>query len=440
LGLQGVGDFDLVDDGTGTSIDGKTFFGLEGASYPITEPLATLPESYELVNIDCDSTLGTSGFTEINDPITGDLVGITAHLAEGDDATCTFFNEEIERGPALFLIIDQDSIDKDDEPFTTTTCYQYLNPNSFIARDGGDTAPRCGEFPVPGPGGLTTETAINDDIADPGMRNELPFFDQNVGAEMEIQVGSVTDEGMFALHPDHIPKSWEQARPATDGIRNFVGVMDPNDPDPDSPFIPGPGLGVEGNHPVLGDIGPEELLDKIPDVRPLRYHAMLLLLGKEVCALVHDSDISVNYIEPDINPMGQSDPGVLDANLQGAYLGIFAFKVLEVIPFGVYLPLPDNMVPLDQGDDPQEIAKIRIKVLDAKNSNGNGVCQRQLITPAAPNIIDEDTSDAWEPATDLAHGNHIGTIFGVTEFKFDEEHLFDPFDSGFDEPSTGAPP
>ena len=42
-----------------------------------------------------------------------------------------------------------------------------------------------------------------------------------------------------------------------------------------------------------------------------------------VCAVVYDNDIRVNYLEP----------GVEDANLQGANYGIVAFKVLQIIPF-----------------------------------------------------------------------------------------------------------
>ncbi len=128
------------------------------------------------------------------------------------------------------------------------------------------------------------------------------------------------------------------------------------------PLIPGNGLGV-GNDP-------EKLLDKIPDVEPIRYQGVLGLLNMDICAVVYDSDISLNWL----------DPGVENANLQGANLGIVAFRVLQVIPFG-----EDS--PFDQGNDPQEIAKVLIRILDAKNNEGTGVCQGGLILFDAPNSI-----------------------------------------------------
>ena len=105
------------------------------------------------------------------------------------------------------------------------------------------------------------------------------------------------DEGWFALKT--IPASWDAAGPTADGLTNYL--------------LAGPGLGTPD---AFGDR--EALLDKIPDVTPLRATGLKQLQGKRVCAVVYDSDISVNY-----------DP--LDGSLKGANLGIVAFEVLSVM-------------------------------------------------------------------------------------------------------------
>lgn len=63
-------------------------------------------------------------------------------------------------------------------------------------------------------------------------------------------------------------------------------------------------------------------LDKIPAVMPLRARGLVSLEGHTVCAVVYDSDISVNY--------NRSTFPFTDANLQGETLGIVAFRVDEV--------------------------------------------------------------------------------------------------------------
>ena len=270
---------------------------------------------------------------------------------DDDDATCEIV------GGVKFIIIDEDSIDNDDEPFTKETCFQYLNPSVFT------TNPGCGDFED------DTSSPVNDDLADPGVRDELRWFDANPGEMAELQVGHISDEGWFA--PQEIPQSWDDADVVfkngeiheADGIRNFVGVMDPTG----GPLIPGEGLGV-------GD-DPEIFLDKIPNVEPIRFEGLKGLLDMTLCAVVYDSDISVNYL----------DPGVENANLQGANLGIVAFTVLQIIPFGT-----EATASFEQGhNDPQEIAKVLIRIEDAKNDEGKGVCQGDLILykPTGQTII-----------------------------------------------------
>jgi len=167
---------------------------------------------------------------------------------------------------AIFLLIDEDSIDNG-------------NPPNFFS-----------------------DVQVNDDMADIGLRTELRFFDQNPGETITLNTGEVGDEGWFA--PKTILQSWTDAGPTGDGLRNFVG-------NPSLPFTHnvGPGLGT-------GD-DPESLLDKIPDVIPLRATGLALLEGERVCAVVYDSDISINY-----------DP--INGSLKGANLGTVAFEVLDV--------------------------------------------------------------------------------------------------------------
>ena len=61
----------------------------------------------------------------------------------------------------------------------------------------------------------------------------------------------------------------------------------------------------------------EDLLDKIPGVTPLRATGLELLIGRTVCAVVYDSDISIKY-----------DP--LNGSLKGDNLGTVAFEVVSV--------------------------------------------------------------------------------------------------------------
>lgn len=158
---------------------------------------------------------------------------------------------------AVFLIIDEDSIDNGNPP------------NDF------------------------SEIEVNDQLAAVGLREPLAFFQANAGSQIDLFTGQVGDEGWFALKT--VPAAWQQTGPTDNGLRNYL--------------TPGPGLGV-------GD-DPEVLLDEIPDVTPLRATGLAMLRGETVCALVYDSDVSINY-------------SPLTGNLQGANLGIVGFDVLAV--------------------------------------------------------------------------------------------------------------
>jgi hypothetical protein len=98
------------------------------------------------------------------------------------------------------------------------------------------------------------------------------------GDVVVLPAKEVDDEGLFALPPD-LPWSLE----------DFVaGVI------------------------------PQDQLDKIDDVMPLRNQELYRLIGRTCAAVVYDSDISINF-----------DP--LLGNLQGERLGLFYFTLLDVI-------------------------------------------------------------------------------------------------------------
>ena len=196
-------------------------------------------------------------------------------------------------GPA-FIVIDEGSIDNG-KPYTYEPDLLYFN-------------------------GLD----VNEPFAEIGLRNLLPAFSgSNVDKTYELLTGEVEDEAWFGL-PTTLPNTWAGAGPTTDGLRNFLGIDFKAGPAWLAPDSVGPGLGRE-----YEDFGPEDLLDKIPNVTPLRYPELKALRGRTVCAVVFDSDISINY-----------DP--LNGSLKGANLGVVAFQVLD---FGGNTPESDDSLP-----------------------------------------------------------------------------------------------
>jgi hypothetical protein len=159
---------------------------------------------------------------------------------------------------SIFLVIDEESIDNGNPP------------NNFSATD------------------------VNENMAEVGVRQTLKYFKDNVGKTITLYTGEVGDEGWFALKT--IPGSWKSAGPTENGARNFLQA--------------GPGLGG-------GEDDKENLLDKIPDVTPLRAKGLKMLTGKTILAVVYDGDVGMNY-------------GPLNGSLKGANLGLVALEVLEV--------------------------------------------------------------------------------------------------------------
>ena len=206
----------------------------------------------------------------------GTVIGPIGFTAVSGLAFCPPENQPV------FLVIDEDSIDNG------------IAPNFF------------------------TGAEVNEDIADIGLRATLPFFAANVGATITLHTGEVGDEGWFAVKT--VPSSWPEAGPTDDGLCNYLGA--------------GPGLGTPDAN---GDR--EALLDKIPDVTPLRATGLKLLEGLQVCALVYDSDVSINY-------------GPLNGSLKGSNLGIVAFEVISVTA-------------LSDGES-SVLPEVQVRILDAQ--------------------------------------------------------------------------
>jgi uncharacterized repeat protein (TIGR01451 family) len=195
---------------------------------------------------------------------------------------------------AVLLIIDEDGIDNG----------LHLN------RTGGGITPSGPSF--------WTEREVNDDIAAYGLRAVLRYFAdaRNFGRTITVRTGQTGDEGWFA--PNCIPRRWLSSavsvsddrcmeRPDRDaGLRNFFfsGQKPLGTATPNSWALP------------------QSRLDKIPHVMPLRARGLVSLTGRNVCAVVYDSDISINYDHD--KPIG------VNGNLQGATLGIAAFRVNQV--------------------------------------------------------------------------------------------------------------
>lgn len=161
---------------------------------------------------------------------------------------------------AVVLVIDEDSIDNGNPP------------NGF------------------------SDVDVNDQLAEVGVRKTLRYFRENVGKTIDLYTGEVGDEGWFALKT--IPSAWRGAGPTDNGVSNYLE--------------PGPGLGA-----AEPDDDREVLLDKIPNVTPLRATGQAMLIGERVLAVVYDGDVSINY-------------SPLNGNLMGANLGLVAFEVLDV--------------------------------------------------------------------------------------------------------------
>jgi len=138
-----------------------------------------------------------------------------------------------------------------------------------------------------------TDVDINKHVKSLSQRATLRYFARNVGRTIDLYAGEVGDEGFFALKT--IPASWRTAGPTASGTMNYLRA--------------GRGLGT--------GLDPEALLDKVPNVTPLRARGLSMLTGKQVIAVVYDSEVDVNYAP-------------LDGSLKGETLGLVSFEVVRV--------------------------------------------------------------------------------------------------------------
>lgn len=182
----------------------------------------------------------------------------------------------------------------DEETITVTVRRQTF----FLALDSDAIGPNQA------PNGFSQDE-VNEGIASIGQRMQLAWFADlaNQGSTIALPSGQVGDEGWFALKT--VLASWAATGPTTDGLRNL--------------YLAGPGLGSGGD--------PEALLDGISGVTPLRFTGLGALVGRQVCAVVWKSDVSIGY-----------DP--LTGNLKGDNRGVVAFEVDGVTPAGEGSMLP----------------------------------------------------------------------------------------------------
>lgn len=201
---------------------------------------------------------------------------------------------------------------------------------------------------------------VNDGIAAVGLRAVLPWFATHPGKEIVIPSGEVGDEGWFALKSVQV--AWRSAGPdREDGLRNYLEA--------------GPGLGApdeKGNR--------ETLLDRVPDVTPLRATGLSRLAGRSVCAVVMDGDVRVDY-------------SPLKGNLKGPNLGKVAFQVLSVAAASRH--------------SGSRLPQVKIRILDADAVCGevltpflgapvlSSSCEPRDVEPPACSIEDNLLVEPW---------------------------------------------
>jgi hypothetical protein len=231
-------------------------------------------------------TSATAGTTTINATVTL-VVGGVSLTRDTDPATLDVGAGPGGTGPATknwvaggatLLIIDEDSIDNG----------IHFNPTGgLITPDGPD---------------FFEKLEVNDDRPGTKQRAILRYFADHVGETITVKTGQTGDEGWFA--PTCIPQKWISGSSSTcitdpaqrqTAINNYFGKSG-------SSAIPS-----------------QSRLDKIPAVMPLRALGLDALVDKDICAVVYDSDISINY--------DKSTFPFTSGNLQGETLGIVAFTV-----------------------------------------------------------------------------------------------------------------
>lgn len=160
--------------------------------------------------------------------------------------------------------------------------------------------------------------SVNALIKAVGLRDPLPYFASRVNESVTLPSGQDGNDGWFAIRA--VPAAWASEPGSDDGLQNF--------------WLAGPGLGSPDDN---GDRA--SLLTNVSGLVPLRAGGLNMLVGRQVCAVVFDGDVTIG-----------GTPAV--AQLNGPSLGVVAFEVTSVDPAG--------------GDQPA----VTIKILDVRETCG----------------------------------------------------------------------
>ncbi len=285
--LDGVVDASVVGPDFVVTFSGVPEFSVGGSNnFAVTlRPDGTFNMSYGLVTASgglVGRTMGSGSFdlgeidvTTAAQPISApedDL--IYEHFTVGDnDLTDTNLEwaacADVIQIQIVLLVIDEDSIDNG---------IQSIEDISF-------GLPFCG--------GGDPAVCVNDDLANPGVRDIL-FSGATPFSGLVLPTGEAGDEGLFQFtNPD--PQSSQQDDSISFTIQEFIFATAGSDADD------------------------ENNLDKINGVVPLGADDIAGLNGRTVCAVVYDSDVSADVKDG-------------YASLKGATLGLTAFKVTAVGP------------------------------------------------------------------------------------------------------------
>ena len=129
---------------------------------------------------------------------------------------------------------------------------------------------------------VTPQTLINDNSPTHGPNPWLYWNENHAGDIVQLPTGETGLESWFAMPPNPVGKNG--AFTLEDFVAGTVAEAD---------------------------------LDEVEDVMPMRNQDLASMVGRSCVGVLYDSDVSMNY-EP------------LQGNLQGARLGLFAFKVLAL--------------------------------------------------------------------------------------------------------------
>ena len=189
-------------------------------------------------------------------------------------------------------------------------------------------------FGLPFCGGGDPAVCVNDDLANPGVRDIL-FSGATPFSGLVLPTGEVDDEGLFQFtNPD--PQSSQQDDSISFTIQEFI-------------------FAVAGS-----DADDENNLDKINGVVPLGADDIAALDGKTVCAVVYDSDVSADVKDG-------------YASLKGATSGLTAFLVTAVGADPEGSVLPSITVDLLPSADVETICGQVVPPPSVALCHGNGV-------------------------------------------------------------------